>query len=68
MFVVMCKVSGGYTGTREAELKDKDGGIRYFDTREEAEAEATRLTAQMNGNKYRTATFAYWAETAEGRL
>jgi hypothetical protein len=59
MFQVMCKVSGGYTGTRTAVLK-ANGVERWFDTRVEAEIEAMRLNREMNGNPYRTADFQYW--------
>lgn len=53
----------GGTGTREAVLK-ANGQAKYFDTREDAQAEATRLMEQMNGNRYRTADFRYWVEEA----
>jgi hypothetical protein len=60
MYQVMCRVSGGVTGTREAVLKNRDGREQSFDTREQAQAEAARLTQQMNNNRYRTADFRYW--------
>jgi hypothetical protein len=64
-FIVMCRVSGGVSGTREAPLK-ADGRVRYFDTEAEAAAEAQRLNRQMNGNPYRTADFRYWVEQDHG--
>ena len=39
---IYCTVSGGVTGSRQAWLKS-DGELVEFGTREEAEAEATRL-------------------------
>jgi hypothetical protein len=63
-FIVMGRVSGGITGTREAPVKGLDGNVKRFDTREAAQAEATRLDKQMNGNPYRTADFRYWVEPA----
>jgi hypothetical protein len=60
--IVMCRVSGGVTGTREAPLKGRDGQVRRFDTLAEADAEARRLRDQMRNDPYRTATFQYWAE------
>lgn len=62
MFIVMCRVSGGVTGTREAPLK-KGGVVEQFPTRAEAQAVATRLMDQANG-PYRTADFRYWPEEA----
>lgn len=63
-FIVMCRVSGGITGTREAPLK-RDGAVIYFDTREKAETEARRLESKMDGSPYRTADFRYWAERVQ---
>lgn len=59
-YVVMCRVSGGITGTREAILK-RDGVPQYFATREAAQTEATRLNDRMN-NPYSHADFRYWVE------
>jgi len=47
---VWCRVSGGVTGTREAWLKNGNGVIEEFDTREEAQAVASRLNATMGRN------------------
>jgi hypothetical protein len=44
---VWCEVSGGVTGYRAAWLKDSFG-IKRYETREEAEAEAHRLRAKPN--------------------
>ncbi|HMF92654.1 MAG TPA: hypothetical protein VKE96_00090 [Vicinamibacterales bacterium] len=57
-FRVMCRVSGGVTGTREDFLK-KNGTIAEFETREAAAAEAARLTTQYN-NAHAVACFEYW--------
>lgn len=58
--IVMCRVSGGVTGTREAPLK-QDGKVRHFDTLAEAKAEALALMERTQGNQYRTCDFRYWA-------
>ena len=58
-YIVMCRVSGGVTGTREAPLK-RDHVIRLFETEAEAAAEAARLDTMMNRNFHRTADFRYW--------
>lgn len=63
-YMVMCRVSGGVTGTREAALK-ADGEVRYFGTHAEAQAVATKLMAQTMGNPYRTADFSYWVIASE---
>lgn len=61
---VMCRVSGGVTGTREGLLKE-DGRVRLFATFEEADAEAKRIQASM-GSPYSLATFRYWPVEAPG--
>lgn len=61
MYIVMCRCSGGVTGTRQAPLKE-NGNIKWFGSFKEADDEAKRLTQQMNGNPYRTADFKYWAQ------
>jgi hypothetical protein len=66
MFIVMCKVTGGLTGTRVGMLK-QDGKVRYFDTEEAAQAEANRLGQLMRNTPNLNATFSYWVEGA-GRL
>ena len=60
-FKVLCKVSGGVTGTRIAYLKDAKGVEKIFATKEAAETEASALNRKMNGNPHRTATFRYQA-------
>ena len=49
MFGIWAEVWGGVTGHRCAWLK-ADGVIQQYQTREEAEAEATRLAREHNGN------------------
>lgn len=63
-FAVWCRVSGGVTGTREAWLKS-NGTLVLFDTRAEAEAEASRLNKQMN-HPHSTADFRYTARQYDG--
>lgn len=60
-WIVMCRVSGGVTGTRVAPLK-RNGAVAYFETRDAATVEAARCAAAANGDRYRTAHFQYWAE------
>jgi len=49
MFGVWCQVSGGSRRKdSEAWLQDVRRGIAVFESREEAEAEAARLSAKMN--------------------
>lgn len=64
MFRIMCRVSGGVTGTREGLLMSK-GIVRDFETKAEAEAEARRFNEQMNGNPHRVADFRYWVVEAK---
>ena len=56
MFGIWAEVWGSVTGHRCASLK-ADGVIQQYQTREEAEAEATRLAREHNGNPHRTACF-----------
>jgi hypothetical protein len=60
-FIVMCRVSGGVTGTREAQLK-ANGVPQFFPTREAAQAEADKLNSTPR--PYATASFRYWVEEA----
>jgi len=62
MFGVWCRVSGRSRrkGT-EAWLQDVRRGIAVFESREEAEAEAARLSAQMNSDPLCKVKFAYEA-------
>lgn len=59
MFIVMCRVSGGLTGTREAPLKS-NGVVRYFQTEADAQAEADRLNALPR--EHSIASYRYWVE------
>jgi hypothetical protein len=62
MFGVWCQVSGGARRKdSEAWLQDVRRGIAVFERRDEAEAEAARLSAQMNSDPWRKAKFAYEA-------
>ena len=58
----MCQVSGGFTGFRQSPLK-QDGEVRYFNSRDEAQAVADKFNKQMN-TPYSTADFRYWPEEA----
>jgi hypothetical protein len=59
-YIVMCRVSGGVTGTREAPLKHL-GTLALFDTREAAQAKADELNRKMN-HPSSVASFRYWVE------
>jgi hypothetical protein len=59
---VMCRVSGGRSGTRTALLKD-NGTVVVFNTYEEAQKEAHRLQRAMN-TEYSVALFEYWVVSA----
>jgi hypothetical protein len=63
MYIVMCQVSGGMTGTRQAVLKSRDE-VLYFGSETEARLEALRLDRKMNG-PHATANFRYWPVTVE---
>ncbi len=58
MIVVMCRVEGGVTASREAPLTYGQG-IIDFETREAAQAAATKHT---NANRSSRARFTYWVE------
>lgn len=60
---IYCTVSGGVTGRRQAWLKS-DGEVVEFGTREEAEAEATRLRSSMGRNS--ATRFTYTAMSRVG--
>ena len=49
-FIIACSVSGGVTGYRESTVKGKDGAVKFFATRDEAETEAARLRDTMGKN------------------
>lgn len=55
---VMCRVSGGVTGTRQTLLK-KIGVIAVFDSEKDARDEAARLCRQFN-HIHAVAFFEYW--------
>jgi len=57
MYNIMCRVSGGVTGTREALLKS-NGKVQEFETKEEAERRAAELNQKMN-HQNSTAFFSY---------
>ena len=59
MYYVMCRVSGGITGSREGLLKGHDGQVKEFETWQEAKDEADMIMAGIRlGNS--TASFQYW--------
>ena len=60
-FIVMCRVSGGITGTREGPLKN-EGSIVHFADKDEAQSQADELSDRYNGNPHRHADFRYWVE------
>jgi hypothetical protein len=67
-YFVMCRVSGGVTGTREALLKE-NGVVVRFETREAAQAEVNRLMKQDDDRRREAqrygahrADFGYWVE------
>ncbi len=64
VFIVMCRISGGVTGTHEGPLKAL-GTIRRFETEDEAVAVAVRLDRDRNGDPRRTADYRYWVENAD---
>lgn len=59
MFTINCKVTGGITGTRFSIVKNNDGSIKRFYTKEQAEEYAKELNEKMN-NENSVATFFYW--------
>jgi hypothetical protein len=63
-YLILCRVSGGVTGTREAFLK-QGGVVQQFDTLAAAQAKCAQLSAQMN-HEYATASFSY-TPIREGR-
>ena len=64
-WIVRCRVSGGVTGDRRSVLKNRDGSVQYFATEDDARAEARRLTAARDADRYATASFQYWAESVD---
>jgi hypothetical protein len=64
-WIVRCRVSGGVTGTRFSVLKTIGGVVRYFETEDDARAEARRLMSERESDIYRTADYQYWAEMTD---
>ena len=62
-FIVMCRVTGGVTGTREAPLK-REGKIRVFSSREVAEKIASSLMQAANSPAFNV-DLSYWTEKKE---
>lgn len=58
MYTIKCKVSGGITGTRFGELKNKKGQVVIFTERKKAERKARQLNKKMNSANA-TAYFRY---------
>lgn len=58
-FYIQCSVWGGVTGTRTAPLKEH-GAVKLFETRDAAEAEASRLRSTMG--RLSPASFQYVVE------
>ena len=61
MYIVMCRVSGGVTGTRQVPLK-ANGAVIEFGARQYAQEAADRLQRDVAENSNRTADFQYWVE------
>lgn len=57
-YKILCRVSGGITGTREAYLKEHGREIAYSN-RAAAQLHANGLNARMNGAAHRTAHYFY---------
>jgi hypothetical protein len=64
---VFCTVCEGVTGSRSAWLKDADSRVRRFPDKASAEAEAERLTKQMNGPHARASFYYRAAEMGADR-
>lgn len=59
-FIIIARVWGGVTGTRNGILKE-NGKVMRFDTLEEAESLAAHLTRERMSDPYRKANFEYTA-------
>jgi hypothetical protein len=58
MYQIMCRVSGGVTGTRQSWMKNSSGETMHF--RREVDAEAVAKAARERpGLKHSQATFEY---------
>lgn len=63
-YIVMCRRSGGPSGTSETPLKS-NGVIQFFETDAAAQAKADDLMVRMN-HSYAIADYRYWVERAPG--
>lgn len=61
-YIVMCRRSGGPSGTAETPLK-ANGVIQFFVTDAEAQAKADDLMVRMN-HPFAIADYRYWVERA----
>lgn len=62
-YLVMCRVSGGVTGTRESVLKS-NGDIVRFDTRSRSQPPRPRnFNKRRNSDPFRVANYQYWVIT-----
>jgi hypothetical protein len=64
MFVVMCRVTGGVTGTRQAPLK-RDGVVQTYVRRSDAEyaaAELYRSYGSQGHLAFSGPQYSYWVE------
>jgi hypothetical protein len=59
MYHVMCRVSGGVTGTRQSLLKE-NGTVAEFPDESSAATRADELNRKMN-HEHSVAEFQYWA-------
>lgn len=66
-YIVMCYVSGGVTGTREAPLR-KDGSIMYFDSFQDAEHEAQRCRFLKSSSSKSLPTFRYTPQEVKDEM
>jgi hypothetical protein len=58
MWNIHCEVWGGVTGHRMSLLKDSEGNVAVFDTKESAEDKARELNEYANG-PHKTCNFSY---------
>ena len=58
-YTIMCRVSGGSTGTHESRLRNPHGLV-LFATREAAQVHADALNHSRNDNFHQRAAFEYW--------
>jgi hypothetical protein len=60
-FVVVGRVTGGSYRNPDPVTQKRNGQIVYYETREEAEAEARKMNARSSGGSS-GASFSYWVE------